>query len=148
MKLTIAFIAIFSLIVHSCHAEDTSMVAEESLEELMVHDTPSSGGGEDDNSVLCHRVSRFVNFHEELGFSSIIVPIGFDIGICEGYCPEIGTENINTHMQIWRLLRPNDAYSPCCVPTKFKNVEVIVKNNDNFSIQIIPDMVVESCGCH
>ena len=127
----------------ACHASAVHMDIEESLEE----EKTGSGEAEDDNNVVssgCHRVSKIVNFEEDLGWTFIVRPKSVDIGECVGYCSPLDPPS-NTHQSLMRLL-PNSR-EPCCVPSEYESLVLALSLNSQHSLHYIEDAVVKSCEC-
>lgn len=100
----------------------------------------------------CQRVSRVVNFKEDLGWNHFARPITADVGDCVGFCPSfLRSSEFNSYIILRQHL--NDPHQGCCVPTEFQPVQVLryvyseQTQQYEASIEVIDDMVVKTCGC-
>ena len=137
----------------ACHASAIHMDTEEPLGEESEVTKTGSGDAEEDNKVFssgCHRVSKIVNFQEDLGWTYVRRPRRVDIGECVGYCSLVHSSN--THQRLTTLLA-NNPREPCCVPSEYEpqNLVLSLYSHDlqriARRIERIDDMVVKSCEC-
>lgn len=115
---------------------------------------------------VCKMENFTVNFFD-LGLGSIVKPLSVNIGRCSGDCSH-GT------IKLRRLIATNHAkiiatakvlndrrgfkstnssmYSqshrnPCCVPTEYNAIFLLIKKPDSFRHQLYPEFIVSRCGC-
>ena len=104
-----------------------------------------------DTSLTCRRVPRIVNFHDNLDYSFVSAPVSFDMGDCVGDCPVLSGVS-TTYSEFKRRL--DGEYLPCCAPTEFQPLHVIVQvynpieQRTESRVDILEDASVKSCGCH
>lgn len=153
----------------TCHAKAISADVEVEtatavpVDEDVNEDTPTTEAvkiatASDDNISdedyfgLCHRVSRVVNFHEDLGFNFIIKPLEFDLGECVGYCSALPGAGSSAYLRLRTYL--DHGYYQCCVPTEFESLDVALSiyspelRRHVTSLDRFEDVAVKSCGCH
>lgn len=101
----------------------------------------------------CRRHSLYVNF-EQVGWEEwIIAPRGYEAYYCHGECPfPLGDHmNATNHAIVQTLIHDlnyNAVPKVCCVPTKFSQLYMLYKDNDNSVVlKKYRNMVVEGCGC-
>ena len=124
---------------------------EDTIENLNATTAPMATNSDHEEgyfSGLCRRMPRIVNFHDDLNNSLISAPVEFDLGDCVGDCPS----NSTTYSELKRRL--DGEYLPCCAPTAFKPLLVVVSIynpvTQRFESRLdrLEDASVTSCGCH
>lgn len=47
------------------------------------------------------------------------------------------------------MYRPNRKleFIPCCAPTQYKDLELLIIENKTLTTQLLPNMIVDTCGC-
>ena len=117
-----AAVLILVLLQSACQASAIYVDVEESLEEESGVTKTGSGEAGVDNNVMssgCHRVSKIVDFEEDLGWRFIVCPKSVD---CVGYCNPLDPLS-STHQKLMGLL-PNPR-EPCCVPSEYDSFDIL-----------------------
>jgi len=103
----------------------------------------------------CCMESFYVSFRE-LGWDSwIIEPAGYYSNYCKGNCrmmPSINRNRPNSMLvhilQKASAVRNAPDLLPCCAPTRMSPRSILYYNSSGqVEIDVLPNMVVESCGC-
>ena len=102
------------------------------------------------SQVICCLKPLKINFKEDLGFNSIIMPPDFDANYCEGFCPstsggQLMTPKIFEYYSV--LENPNFSVEPCCVGNKYSALDVLVMVDGNLVIEELQQVTVNSCRC-
>ncbi|UXI23294.1 hypothetical protein NH340_JMT09237 [Sarcoptes scabiei] len=100
----------------------------------------------DDKSseVRCCRYPLTVDF-EEFGWDWIIAPKRYQANYCSGECPFV---LMNQYPHTHLIQQINDAVGPCCSPRKMSSISMLYMDGDyNVIYGIVPNMVVDRCGC-
>ena len=126
----------------------------DSLAAIGGHNANVRGRYGNDVESNCKRRYMFVNF-TELGLSQVILaPDGYVAWFCKGPCmhPLGAHMNATTHatlQSLMHLMQPGLVPSPCCSPTSLSGLSMLVKSHedDTFTVKVLKDMVVDSCGC-
>ncbi|XP_076034840.1 uncharacterized protein LOC143021315 isoform X2 [Oratosquilla oratoria] len=124
--------------------------------------TGSSGGGSSStpscsSSSECCLKPLHINF-KDLGWDRYVVyPKSYSASYCSGDCLGGLPKSNNYSSLIRTILRAENspfnasmraALTPCCAPTRFEPLQVLLMSSDN-SVQdtILPNMVVKDCQC-
>lgn len=104
-----------------------------------------------DGSDHCCRMPLYVNF-TDIGWDKwIVAPRGYHAYHCIGSCDVAFDPERNFHSQILeahRLRNPYSRVQPCCFPKRFSPMQLIYMDPDsNIVDAVLPNMVVEECGC-
>ncbi|XP_019873441.1 inhibin beta chain [Aethina tumida] len=105
----------------------------------------------------CCRESLYISF-AEIGWDNwIIKPEGYNAYFCKGSCisPAALTLSANAHNTVLRKLINGESrqrgnrpeITPCCAATQYQQLQLVYKVNTTVSTKILPNMIVESCGC-
>ena len=96
--------------------------------------------------VGCHRVPLIVNLTKIYRF--IHLPKSSDIGDCAGICSLVSHRNDNYYLR-WHLKQAavESMLEPCCVPTKYRPLQALIRIKNTFSIARLSNVVVSECGC-
>ncbi|XP_018900941.2 inhibin beta C chain [Bemisia tabaci] len=104
----------------------------------------------------CCREGLYLSF-KDIGWSNwIIYPNGYQAYFCKGSCSEATSLTVSgSHYTtiVQRLLHTtprtqNLGLVPCCTATKLSSMTLLYMDKDNsWTEKIIPNMIVESCGC-
>ncbi|KAJ3639354.1 hypothetical protein Zmor_002717 [Zophobas morio] len=106
----------------------------------------------------CCRESFYVSF-ADIGWDDwILGPEGYNAYFCKGSCVTATALALSAtqHNNILRKVmygqsksrgsRPE--YTPCCAATQFQPLQLIYKSNNNtVKKDLLPNMIVDSCGC-
>ena len=107
----------------------------------------------DSGPLHCSRRRLFVDVTKIGLKDTIIQPTNFEAYYCAGICeyPLDQHMNASTHAVLQAYLHrmnPGAVPAPCCVPTKYSPIHIMMNDEKNsVSAQIYQDLVVESCGC-
>jgi len=107
-----------------------------------------------DKNMLCCREDLWIDF-QELNWFTSSWPSKINAYYCKGSCSEFPVQSTSDHAQIRQLLHgldavKNEAYLPCCVPTKMKKIKMLLASSMDpnvFYVRWVPDLIVEECGC-
>ncbi|KAH7643315.1 growth/differentiation factor 11-like protein [Dermatophagoides farinae] len=95
--------------------------------------------------VRCCRYPLTVDF-EQFGWDWIIAPKRYQANYCSGECPFV-LMNQYPHTHLIQQINMN-AIGPCCSPRKMSSISMLYLDSDyNVIYGILPNMVVERCGC-
>ena len=107
-------------------------------------------------------VEDFSVSFRDLGLEHIIAPYSANIRQCSGSCshtaikrnPSIASNHakVMASAHLVSLLNgdlyTNDPEEPCCVPTKYSSINLLIQHrNLALELSIFPDFIVETCGC-
>lgn len=112
---------------------------------IAVGTTESSQSSE--SKKLCRLIPFIVNTTDII--EDIINPERVDLGYCSGSCktsnPDLQRKLYNHHS----FLKSLAGQESCCVPIKLKPLQVHIDNKKlGINMEsVLPEMIVESCGC-
>ncbi|GLV43047.1 dawdle [Carabus blaptoides fortunei] len=102
----------------------------------------------------CCRESLYVSF-KDIGWNDwILHPPGYNAFFCRGSCTATASVTLsasyhNTIMQ--KMMYGSNRkleLVPCCAPTHYQKLELLfLKDNKTLTTQMLPNMVVDTCGC-
>ena len=99
---------------------------------------------------ICHREDLTVGF-ADAGLSYISKPETVNIGQCVGFCPEVSGGFTSLYNKLRRL--SGDPPNPCCVPTSFLDIQVLVtvynptEKRYETRLEVLEKTIVAECGC-
>ncbi|XP_075680454.1 growth/differentiation factor 8-like [Dermatophagoides pteronyssinus] len=97
------------------------------------------------SEIRCCRYPLTVDF-EQFGWDWIIAPKRYQANYCSGECPFV-LMNQYPHTHLIQQINLN-AIGPCCSPRKMSSISMLYLDSDlNVIYGILPNMVVERCGC-
>ncbi|KAI8773717.1 growth/differentiation factor 8-like [Biomphalaria glabrata] len=111
----------------------------------------------DPRSTCCKRPLE-VNF-SAINMHHIVVPASLSVDYCYGYCDGVDkyTYNHTLLKQRYRwVYLPNhsshnhslrEQLKPCCVPLVLKTSRVMISENNVTKMELLPNVIVERCGC-
>ncbi|XP_031629954.1 growth/differentiation factor 8 [Contarinia nasturtii] len=107
----------------------------------------------------CCRDKLYISF-AEIGWNDwILHPLGYDAYFCRGSCSTSATISSPTsiyHTVVRQMLGSQSTHNkensfelvPCCTATQFSSLELLyMENNSTATRKMLPNMVVEACGC-
>ena len=85
----------------------------------------------------------------------ILAPDGYVAWFCNGTCehPLAAHMNATTHAVVQSIMNfyyPRLVPRPCCTPTSLSGLSMLMKSpykDDTYTVKVLNDMVVDSCGC-
>lgn len=98
----------------------------------------------------CSRKNFYVNFKKLHWDNFIIAPEGYMAYDCYGKCTKHNSEIFSNHLKILGTFQEFDkrTRSACCIPITFKPLPIMFYNkNEDITIKIYTDMIVDQCGC-
>ena len=104
-------------------------------------------------NVACHRKEMVVTADSlSAGDVHVLLPKSFDAGVCEGHCTKLQLSPHTDHAHILSLyyyntLDLNAIPSRCCVPTRYKKINMIFYNEANDEHIIKQDVPVQATEC-
>ena len=137
--------------VNGQQTDDTSSSAY--INELLQYSEMSIRSKRQSTSDICSRSSYTVNLTALVSPQHIILPQEIDIFKCSGAC-DLSHTNMTTHAKIIALAnhlfpQPVNATYPCCVPTKYDTVILLILSVDNGALLMLGlnEFVATECGC-
>lgn len=104
---------------------------------------------EKSEEVRCCRYPLTVDF-EQFGWNWIIAPKKYSANYCSGECPSVFMNNFpHTHLvqQVGGVVGHTPPGS-CCSPKRMNSISMLyVDSNYNVIYGVLPNMVVDRCGC-
>ena len=106
-------------------------------------------------NVACHRKEMMVTADSlSAGDLHVLLPKSFDAGVCEGHCKKLQLSPHTDHAHILSLYYHNTRDlsaipSRCCVPTRYKKINMIFHNQrtgEHIIKQDVPAQATE-CDC-
>lgn len=104
----------------------------------------------------CCKYPLYVNF-TDIGWNDwVLAPEGYWANFCKGSCYDDMTSNSSHYSSILQLVRSKTLLSPsqkkdlspCCSPKKLKPITMLYSiAGGNIMNDVLPTMIVESCGC-
>ncbi|KAL9980810.1 hypothetical protein ACROYT_G009448 [Oculina patagonica] len=101
----------------------------------------------------CSRRPMRVKLNKHINWKDAVVPTYYDAYRCGGECTfPLDTKVNPTNYAIVRSTlystgQDDGIGGPCCVPTKLKGISIIEFKDNEFVMDLHPEMVVEKCGC-
>jgi hypothetical protein len=125
----------------------------EMTKKLLQHTEMSIRSKRQSTPDICSRSSYTVNLTALVSPHHIILPQEIDIFKCSGAC-DLSHTNMTTHAKIIALAnhlfpQPVNATYPCCVPTKYDTVILLILSVDNGALLMLGlnEFVATECGC-
>ena len=91
---------------------------------------------------------------KEVGYTSIIAPLSYDMYFCKGSCAYYPIDpslkpTFHTNLQtLFHIVNSSAAPAPCCVPGILKPISILYYQDDgNIALTEYPDLVATSCIC-
>ena len=124
--------------------------------EMQVYDGPLKRSTSTHSHSSCQISSYILDFHE-FGLTHVIQPRSIDISKCSGICNgehvinRLGTNHAkmmaNSYNQQMLSEEPVTATVPCCVPTKYETVVLLVRDNSALFITCLSSLKATECRC-
>ena len=161
-------VLVIVLLAQVCHALQQSFGAKEIKTELLrrlaVKEAESAdeevesrneteAGNKRSSSSTCKLYTVPVDVKDDLGWDSwVVVPTSFNATYCKGECPFPIPNHLEptSHAVFQRLIHSVDSNKvpgPCCVPIKFRPMDMLIKDNGNTVRQTYNKMIATKCGC-
>lgn len=104
---------------------------------------------ENPNESNCCVRELSIDFEEDLKWTWIISPKVYFPNYCTGLCPFFWPRASDSTflLQKFRSFNPTGAVEPCCAPDVLKPILLMFVINDEPFLQIMDNMVVDSCIC-
>lgn len=102
---------------------------------------------ENSPEVKCCRYPLTVDF-EEFGWDWVIAPKRYEANYCSGECPYVFLQTY-PHTHLVTQAKSPGSTGPCCAPRKLSQINMLYFNPEqsNIVLGMLPNMVVEKCGC-
>lgn len=107
-------------------------------------------------STMCCKESLYVNF-TDIGWGDwILAPEGYYANFCRGSCVEVGVSKISHYATVIQRLQNKaqlsaaqlSQLSTCCTATKLSPMSLLYTTVEGaIAYNLLPNMVVDSCGC-
>ena len=127
--------------VNEQQTDDTS--STDPINELLQYSETSIRSKRQSIPDICSRSSYTVNLTAL--FPYIILPEEIDIFKCSGACV-LSRTSMSRHAKIMAHFSVNATY-PCCVPTKYNTIEVLIRKNRELHIEELGAVIATECGC-
>nr|AVK43097.1 transforming growth factor beta [Lutzomyia longipalpis] len=141
-----------------------SVAATAPRQPFIVVDVSSHGGGRRVRRNIncsagvtdCCRERLYVDFKDIEWDDWIIYPRGYHAYFCRGSCASVATIAQGSHHNyvIRKFMMRNQQQSrtlkmtPCCTATEFSSLQLFyLDSNDTATQKVLPNMIVEGCGC-
>ena len=129
---------------------------KDDLGEMQVYDGPSKRSISTHSNSSCQISSYEVDLHE-VGLTNVVLPRYINISKCSGTCNEqhvtkrLGTNHAKVMSTIYnqQMLsgEPVTATVPCCVPTKYETVVLLLRINTAIYLTSLSSLKATECGC-
>lgn len=102
---------------------------------------------EKSHEIRCCRYPLTVDF-DQFGWEWIIAPRRYEANYCSGECPFVFLPHYpHTHL-VQQATNLHGLNGPCCSPRRMSSISMLyLDHNYNIIYGILPNMVVERCGC-
>jgi hypothetical protein len=109
------------------------------------------------NETICCLKPLILHFVRDLGMDFIKQPEHFEANFCEGYCPELSGEDVetSTRFQFLRKLKnsPASSIEPCCSGSEYRSLDVLMQKFKHklgryvTVIERLQQVTVTKCKC-